>query len=1292
MKHGVQRLLSAACLVLFVAASAWAQGGATSTISGVVKDSAGGVIPGATVVVTSNATGTKFEGATNTAGGFSVPALDAGIYTVTVSLEGFKTAEITDVRVQPGIPTTVNATLELGTLAETVTVTGASAELINTQTPTVAATMNVEQIAQIPTPTRDLLLNAVTFLVGVNQATTSRGNATVNGLPESFLNITLDGVSNNDNFNKSTDSFFAPVRPRQDAIEAVSVVSASGGADVGGQGAISINFVTRQGTNRFTGSAYEYFRHPNLNSNYWFNIRDGLEKNDVRLNQFGARQGGPIVIPGLYDGRGKAFFFVHHEELRLPNNSSRVRTLLNPRALQGWFPYNVTVGGQQTVREINVLDLARANNQLAATDPTVMRTLGYITAAVQKTGVVNQSSDPLLMDYSWLSPANQVEHQPAIRIDYNLGNNHRLTGTFNKLWQDRDPDQLNNFDHRWPDSPNHGRTVARRPSRSFALRSTLSSTLVSELRVGITRGERIFFGDEPTGGVATFQDTDGFAIDLDGNIGLTNWHTRNTLSGRSAYQYSFDEMLTWQKGQHSITMGGGVFLGRAWDDSQQMVTGINLRFDTNFDPAASLFNTANFPGASAGQLTDARELYALLTGRVGSVTGLAALDPDTNTYVENGKRRRAGKLDNYSAFIQDSWRVTPTLTLNAGLRYDVQTPFAPVNDTMSAATFNSVCGVSGLGDGSIYDACNFFQPGAGGGVVPEFVQFTSGTSGYTTDWNNFAPNVGVAWRPNVTSGWLRALLGDPEQATIRGGYSTAYNREGFGVFTGVWGNNPGSTLSLTRDANTGLVLPGESWPVLLSQRNRLYNASFPQSPTYPIAIRANRADNINAFHPDIEVPWARTWTIGLQRAVARDMAVEIRYVGTRGIDQWSVLNYNERNLIENGFFNEFRLAMANLQANNAAGGNRLGSFAYFGPGSGTTPLPIYLAYINARADATNAAAYSGANWTNTAFTQDLVRSNPQPDNSALDLDGDATRRANAIAAGLPSNFFVVNPHAGAVNVTDSGAFSDYHALQFEVRKRLSKGFAFNANYQYALEAGSAFLGFHFGRQMNDTANVRHAIKAQWDWALPFGRGERFGSNAGGALNAIIGGWQFNGASRIQARTLDFGNVRLVGMTAKDLQQMYKYDLRINPDNGLLTPYMLPEDVILNTRRAYSVSPTSATGYSGLGVPEGRYIAPANSADCIQLKQGDCAPSTLLIRAPFFGRVDIGVTKRIPLGGRMSFEFRMDVLNLFDNVNFNPVANPGTGATIFTATTAYRDPDNTFDPGGRIGQLGFRLNW
>jgi hypothetical protein len=197
------------------------------------------------------------------------------------------------------------------------------------------------------------------------------------------------------------------------------------------------------------------------------------------------------------------------------------------------------------------------------------------------------------------------------------------------------------------------------------------------------------------------------------------------------------------------------------------------------------------------------------------------------------------------------------------------------------------------------------------------------------------------------------------------------------------------------------------------------------------------------------------------------------------------------------------------------------------------------------------------------------------------------------------------------------------------------------------------------------------------------------------LNRILGGWQIDGVARVQARTANFGNVRLIGMTAKDVQKMYKFDVRIDPATGLRTVYTMPDDVILNTRRAFSVSSTSPTGYSDLGVPEGRYFAPANSADCLQLKAGDCAPRTLMLRAPFYTRVDLGVTKRVPIAGRVNFELRADVLNVFDNINFNVTdasRTPGSGATVFQTTSSYTDLSNTFDPGGRLGQLVFRLNW
>ncbi|HUQ86545.1 MAG TPA: TonB-dependent receptor, partial [Vicinamibacterales bacterium] len=1024
---------------------------------------------------------------------------------------------------------------------------------------------------------------------------------------------------------------------------------------------------------------------------------------DVQLNQFGVRQGGPII-------RNKAFFFGHIEQVRNPNDASRTRTVLDPRALNGTFRYNVTVAGQQTVREVNVLDLARANGQLATTDPIVMRTLQAIQASPQITGSLTPASDPLLQSYFFLNKGYQKETQPALRVDFTITDRHRLTGTYNHFFETRAQDHINGIDKRFPGSPNYRQVKTTRPTRSLALRSTLSNSMVSELRFGITRGERLFFGrpelNAPT--VETFSDTNGYALNLDQNIGLTDWHITNTLSSRSGYQYTLDETINWQKGNHSFTIGGSAFLGRAWDDSQQLTTGIDIGFDQTNDPAAGLFTTTNFAGASAAQLTDARELYALLTGRVIAVTGLAALDPETNKYVNFGKRRRAGKLDVFSGFIQDSWRTTPKLTINAGLRWDVQMPFSPSNDTMTTASLADICGMSGIGDGGIYDACNFSHPGASGGKSSEFLQLTSGTRGYKVDWNNLSPNIGLAWRPTVERGWLRALLGDPEQATLRAGYAESFERQGIGGFTGIYGPNPGSTLSLTRNVNTGIVGPGESWPVLLREPERLYAASFPTSPTFPIPIRPNRADNINAFHPDIQVASARSWSMGLQRALSSDTAMEIRYLGTKGLNQWSTLNYNERNVMENGFLDEFKKAMVNLRANNASGNaDRRGSFAYFGAGTGTSPLPIYLAYLNGRRDADNPAAYTGGTqtWSNSTFAGRLAAPNPNPNfvssqtstavnanaNAAGDLDNNLTFRNNALAAGLPANFFVVNPQANAVNVRDSGAFSSYHAMQLEVRRRLSHGLALNGSYQYALEEGSEFLGFHFGRASSQTnGSIRHAIKAQWDLALPFGDDAHRG-----LLNSIISGWQFNGAGRLQARTTNFGNVRLVGMSHSDAQKMFKFEVRNDPQTGLPTVFAFPDDVILNTRRAFSVSATSLNGYSDLGVPEGPHFAPANSFDCIQLKAGDCAQRDVTFVGPWFMRLDIGVTKKIRIGGNKSFELRADVLNVFDNVNFLIVdasRTPGAGAGIFQTDSAYRDLDNTYDPGGRLGQLAIRFNW
>jgi hypothetical protein len=180
---------------------------------------------------------------------------------------------------------------------------------------------------------------------------------------------------------------------------------------------------------------------------------------------------------------------------------------------------------------------------------------------------------------------------------------------------------------------------------------------------------------------------------------------------------------------------------------------------------------------------------------------------------------------------------------------------------------------------------------------------------------------------------------------------------------------------------------------------------------------------------------------------------------------------------------------------------------------------------------------------------------------------------------------------------------------------------------------------------------------------------------------------------------DLGNVRLVGMSKKELQSVYKFYRRPNAATGIEEVWMLPEDIVLNTRRAFSTSSVTVDGYStSLGAPEGRYIAPANSASCIQVRDGDCAPRSVMVLAPWFKRFDLGTIKRIDVGGSKNFELRFDLLNIFNTPNFNPAGdtngtNPaGSGANIFRVTSAYTDASNTYDPGGRIGQLTVRFTW
>ena len=228
MKLALERLGLVLVLAGTTSAAAFAQGSATkATLIGVVQDITGGVLPGAVVIVKNVATGVTNETISNTTGNFSVPALDAGNYEATVSLTGFKTVKIEKIILTPGNTSSVTAKLEVGQLSETVTI-GAHTELVDTTSTTVSSTISADQINKLPLVTKNAM-QFMAFLPGINTPGGShvQRNSTVMGLPQSAIALVIDGVNIQDQSIKSTDGFYADIRPQTDLVEQVTVSEAT---------------------------------------------------------------------------------------------------------------------------------------------------------------------------------------------------------------------------------------------------------------------------------------------------------------------------------------------------------------------------------------------------------------------------------------------------------------------------------------------------------------------------------------------------------------------------------------------------------------------------------------------------------------------------------------------------------------------------------------------------------------------------------------------------------------------------------------------------------------------------------------------------------------------------------------------------------------------------------------------------------------------------------------------------------------------------------------------------------
>ena len=341
--------------------------------------------------------------------------------------------------------------MEVGGIEEQVVVTAGS-EIVKTQSSTVSTTLTSKQISSLPLTSRSAL-DFVVNLAGVNTPGGSR-DSTVNGLPQGAINITMDGMSIQDNYLKTTDGFFARVSPRLDSIEEVTVTSAANGADSGGQGAVNIRFVTKSGTNTLQGQRVPYaaprraerqhvLQQPQPGAGERQRAEGGAAAVSARLQRRRPDQS----FPGCGTGKDKAFFFFNYEDSRSPSKITRNRVILTPAAAGGAYTYGTTT--------VNLLQLAAQNGQTATLDPKIAKLFADMRSA-SASGQITNLSDPILQQASFQVDSNSKTIYPTGKVDYNLTKNHRLTGSFSYNKLDSTPDTTNTREPFFPGFPNTG--------------------------------------------------------------------------------------------------------------------------------------------------------------------------------------------------------------------------------------------------------------------------------------------------------------------------------------------------------------------------------------------------------------------------------------------------------------------------------------------------------------------------------------------------------------------------------------------------------------------------------------------------------------------------------------------------------------------------------------------------------------------------------------------------------------------------------------------------------------------
>jgi len=1235
-------------LLVALCATAFAQVTTTGEIHGTVADQSGAVVPNVQLKLVDENTGIARDATSARDGGFVFVTLPAGSYKLTASAAGFRTAVYTGVIVETARTRDIAVQLALGETSTSVEVSGVATPIEATANE-ISSTVQNQLVQDLPLSGRDLL--GFGLLSAGAQRGASDRNSTYNGLPNASLNITLDGVNNNSQRFKSggTSNFvFAPIR--LGAIEEMTVSTSGLSADSSGEGAMQLRFVTKRGTNQFHGRAFEQFRNDWLNANSWVNNASGLPRARLRQNEFGGSFGGPFL-------KNKLFFFANYEENRAPSQSLATNLVLSPEAQQGIFRYLGTDGQQHTA---NVLQIANAAGFQGTVDPTVASILTRMNGAANSANVV--ANDLITNQIRWNLPGGPTERYPTARLDYQVSPKLAITGTWNLRWRDIRGTQP------WPgpDFKPMSEFKSTYYIASIGATYTVTPTILNEVKFGVQSNvEQFNVGENPSQYLLgnTLRKVN-FPLTIPAIIRNTN----NGAEPRNNPVYNLYDTVRWLHGSHNFVAGFSMLRTTMWDSlfGNAGVPSLTLGVDPA-DPISSVLTATTLPTIRSVDLPNALSLYAMLTGRISTISSDRAVDENTHQYNNYTPLVSREAQQSFGAYFQDSWRVSPTFTMNYGFRWEFAGDIHNTNGTYNSPTIADLYGPSS----------HLFAPGQLNGIGSPTLSLRAHT--YSSDNFNPAPNIGVAWNPTA-AGFLAKVLGE-RKTVIRANYGITYYQEGMLTFGETVGANPGGTQQLfLNPGQPGFTAGGLS-----------LSGNLPPLQTFPTAFNPPFAQSLFTFgrvsfgttSPDLRTPYVQNWSIGIQRELSHNAVIEARYVGNKASHVWRTYNINEVNTLENGFAREVTNALTNYNINQQAG---VSSFANLGR-AGQVPLPIFETAFGAVAG--QPAVSTGSGFGNGSFITLLQQG--QAGALATNLASSPTYfcrlTGGAVPAcanagytgtgGYPINFFQANPfNSGAsLNATGIGAAYDmdlitsdgnssYHGLQLEFRRRVGSGLTFTTNYTFAKnlsdlwaesEAGFADYITLRNKRLNKAPSIfdiRHVWQTYLNYALPFGQGHKLSGN--GLVNRVIGGWTLGSIIRVQTgrpfclvsnrdtvNQYDAGVV-LNGITASQLQDMITVRPGPNRNIAFVAPGLIGSDGRAN---AQFVVPATTPGQFG---------------------------QFIYLYGPKYVQTDVSVIKDVPFREPVKMRLAIEMLNAFNHPVFQAggdAARINITSTTFGQTTS-----------------------